>query len=130
VTANRLRGDRGMVTAELAMALPVLIIVLAAGLAAVTVVGQRVRAEDAAREAARAAARGDTAAAHRLVSQVAPGASVSMSQSADRTTARVSVVVHPLGAWPALTVAATAVAATEPDADDESEWPLVTGHVP
>jgi hypothetical protein len=74
VIANRLRGDRGMVTAELAMALPVLIIVLAAGLAAVTVVGQRVRAEDAAREAARAAARGDTAAAHRLVSQVAPGA--------------------------------------------------------
>ena len=119
-----------MVTAELAMALPVLIIVLAAGLAAVTVVGQRVRAEDAAREAARAAARGDTVAAHRLVSQVAPGASVSMSQSADRTTARVSVVVHPLGAWPAVTVAATAVAATEPDADDKSEWPLVTGHVP
>jgi len=36
VIANRLRGDRGMVTAELAMALPVLIIVLAAGLAAVT----------------------------------------------------------------------------------------------
>ena len=77
--ANRLRGDRGMVTAELAMALPVLIIVLAAGLATVTVVGQRVRAEDAAREAARAAARGDTVAAHRLVSQVAPGASVSVS---------------------------------------------------
>ena len=123
--ANRLRGDRGMVTAELAMALPVLIIVLAAGLAAVTVVGQRLRAEDAAREAARAAARGDTAAAHRLVSQVAPGASVSISQSADRTTARVSLVVRPLGAWPALTVDATAVAATEPDADDESQWPRV-----
>ena len=128
--ADRLRGDRGMVTAELAMALPVLIIVLAAGLAAVTVVGQRVRAEDAAREAARAAARGDTAAAHRLVGEVAPGASLSMSQSADRTTARVSMVVHPLGAWPALTVDATAVAATEPDSDDESPWPVAAGSAP
>ena len=128
--ASRLRVDRGMVTAELAMALPVLIIVLAAGLGAVTVVGQRVRAEDAAREAARAAARGDTAAAHRLVSEVAPGASVSMSQSADRTTARVSLVVHPLGVWPALTVDATAVAATEPDADDESHWPPMAGPAP
>ena len=126
---NRLRGDRGMVTAELAMALPVLIIVLAAGLAAVTVVSQRVRAEDAAREAARAAARGDAAAAQRLVNQIAPGASVSMSQSADRTTARVSMVVHPLGAGPALTVDARAVAATEPDGD-ESQWPAAAGPAP
>jgi Flp pilus assembly protein TadG len=118
-----------MVTAELAVALPVLILVLAAGLAAVTVVGQHVRAEDAAREAARAAARGDMAAAQRLVRQVAPGASVSMSRSGDQTTARVSMVVHPLGAWPALTVDATAVAATEPDAD-ESRLPVAVGRVP
>ena len=123
--ANRLRGDRGMVTAELAMALPVLIIVLAAGLATVTVVGQRVRAGGRREGSGSAAARGDTAAAHRLVSQVAPGASVFVSQSADRTTARVSLVVRPLGAWPALTVDATAIAATEPDADDESQWPLM-----
>jgi Flp pilus assembly protein TadG len=119
-----------MVTAELAMALPVLIMVLAAALGAVTVVGQRVRAEDAAREAARAAARGDTAAARRLVTQVAPGATVSLFRSDDRTTARVSIVVRPLGAWPAVTVDGTAVAATEPDVDGGSGLPPVTGHVP
>ena len=47
--------DRGMVSAELAAALPVLMLVLAVAVSAVAVVGARVRLQDAAREAARSA---------------------------------------------------------------------------
>ena len=53
-------------TAELATCLPVLVLLLAVELSAVSVAGQRVRMQDAAREAARAAARGDDATARRL----------------------------------------------------------------
>ncbi len=104
-----------MVTAELAAALPVLMILLAVALSAVSVAGQRVRAADAAREAARAAARDDSAAAMRLAAAADPGASLTISRSADRVEARVRVVVHPMGGWlPGLAVVERAVAATEP----------------
>ncbi len=114
---RRLRDDRGMVTAELAAALPVLALVVAVALVAVSVAGQRVRAQDAAREAARALARGDSGAVQRLTRLVGPaGASVAVSRSDDDVTARVTVVIHPLAGWlPAVTVRETAVAATEPD---------------
>ena len=46
-----------MVTAETAVVLPVLLVVLAGAVAAVTVVGAQLRCVDAAREGARAAAR-------------------------------------------------------------------------
>jgi hypothetical protein len=123
---GRRRADHGMVTVELAMALPVLMIMVGAGLAAVSVAAAHVRALDAAREAARAAARGDMTSANALAHRLAPGASVSLSSAADRTTARVSMVIRPPGGWPAITVVATAVAATEPgdDADPDSN---VTG---
>ena len=49
-----------MVTAETAVVLPVLLLVLAGAVAAVTVVGAQLRCVDAAREGARAAARGET----------------------------------------------------------------------
>ena len=48
-----------MVTAETAVVLPVLLLVLAGAVAAVVVVGAQLRCVDAAREGARAAARGD-----------------------------------------------------------------------
>ena len=48
-----------MVTAETAVVLPVLLLVLAAAVAAVTLVGSQLRCVDAAREGARAAARGE-----------------------------------------------------------------------
>jgi hypothetical protein len=106
-----------MVTAELAAALPVLMILLAVALSAVSVAGERVRAADAAREAARAVARDDAAAATRLAAQTAPGASLSISRSGDRVEARVRIAVHPMGGWlPGLTVDEHAVAAAEPDA--------------
>ncbi len=105
-----------MVTAELAAALPVLMILLGVALSAVSVAGQRVRAADAAREAARAAARGDTATGSRLAMRAAPGAAVSISRSGNQVVARVRIAVHPMGALlPAVHVVEQAVAATEPD---------------
>jgi Flp pilus assembly protein TadG len=116
---RRLRDERGMVTAELAAALPILVILLAVALTAVSAAGQRVRTQDAAREAARAAARGDTATAQHLAAQIGPsGAAVSIARSGGRVTARVTVTMHPLGGWlPAMTVSESAVAAAEPDAE-------------
>jgi Flp pilus assembly protein TadG len=105
-----------MVTAEMAAAMPVLMILLGVALSAVSVAGQRVRAADAAREAARAAARGDPATRSRLAARVAPGAAVSISRSGDQVVASVRVAVHPMGGWlPALHVVEQAVAAAEPD---------------
>jgi len=105
-----------MVTAELAAALPVLMILLGVALSAVSIAGQRVRAADAAREAARAAARGDPAMATQLVRQAAPGASVTINRSGDRVVAQVRIAVHPIGGWlPAVEVVERAVAAAEPD---------------
>jgi Flp pilus assembly protein TadG len=109
--------DRGMVTAELAACLPVLVLILAAALTAVSVVGARVRLQDAAREAARASARGDPGAGHRLAAAAAPGARVSVSRSAGDVVAIASARVHPLGGWlPSFTVTERAVAAVEPAA--------------
>ena len=102
-----------MVTAELAAALPVLMMIVAVALSAVTVSGTRVRAQDAAREAVRAYARGDPAAAARLAQQAAPGATVTVDAGADLVT--VTVSIHPLARWlPAVTVRERAVAGREP----------------
>ena len=61
------RRDAGMVTAETAVVLPVLLLVLAGAVAAVTVVGAQLRCVDAAREGARAAARGEDVATVRAL---------------------------------------------------------------
>jgi Flp pilus assembly protein TadG len=115
---GRLRSESGMVTAELACALPVLVVVLAAALAAISVSGQAVRAQDAARELARAAARGDPAAGRRLAAELAPGASMAVANTSAQTVATVQIAVHPLGGWlPTITVSGRAVAASEPEPD-------------
>lgn len=104
-----------MVTAELAACLPVLMLVLAVALAAVSVAGARVRLQDAAREAARAAARGDDVAAHRLAREEAPGAVVQLDTGRDTVAATARERVHPLGGWlPGFAVSERAVAAVEP----------------
>lgn len=104
-----------MVTAELAACLPVLVLVLAVALSAVSAVGARVRLQDAAREAARAAARGDRAAASQLAARAAPGGALSITRDATEVVAVVRGHVHPLGDWlPALAVTERAVAAVEP----------------
>lgn len=105
-----------MATAELAAALPVLVLVLAVVLAAVSVASARVRAQDAAREAVRAAARGDLVAAHRLAAAAAPGGRVALGAGGGAVTATVSLRVAVLGGvLPGVTVTEHASAAAEPD---------------
>lgn len=112
------RGDAGMVTAELAAALPALVVLVAAALTAVSALGQRVRAQDAAREVARAVARGDPAAGDRLARQMAPGGVATVSRSGSGVVADVRMTIHPLGGWlPAVQLVERAVAAAEPGAD-------------
>lgn len=104
-----------MVTAELAACLPVLVLVLAAVVSAVSVSGARVRVQDAAREAARAAARGDDSAAYRLARECAPGATVTITRSATEVIAVARLRAHLVADWlPAVLVVERAVAAPEP----------------
>lgn len=108
-------GDAGTVTAELAAALPVLILVLAVALSAVAMAASRVRLQDAAREAARLAARGDVAAARRVAQQVAPGAQLQLNSADGEVVAVLIATVHPLtDVLPGLRVEERAVAAVEP----------------
>ncbi|WP_194291596.1 TadE family type IV pilus minor pilin, partial [Cumulibacter manganitolerans] len=62
MTRSGVRGDRGMVTAETALALPALVIVLGGLLTVIVAVSAQLRCVAAAREGARAAARGEPAA--------------------------------------------------------------------
>src|SRR3569833_3459693 len=111
--------EAGMVTAETAVVLPVLLLVLAAAVAAVTVVGAQLRCVDAAREGARAAARGDTfAVVKRVTAQTAPpGAVTGVLDAGDEVRVVVSAEIAPLGPLPLrVEVRATAVARREPGA--------------
>ncbi|MGY1802784.1 TadE family type IV pilus minor pilin [Blastococcus sp. SYSU D00922] len=107
-----------MVTAETAVVLPVLLLVLAGVVAAVVVVGAQLRCVDAAREGARAAARGeDAAAVAALVERAAPdGAVTAVSTEGGNVRVTVTARIAPLGPLPLrITVSAEAVALREPD---------------
>ena len=91
-----------MVTAETAVVLPVLLLVLVGAVAAVTVVGAQLRCVDAAREAARAAARGEPAA---VVAQASAGAApegavTDVAGDGETVLVTVSTSVAPLGPLP------------------------------
>jgi Flp pilus assembly protein TadG len=108
-----------MVTAETAVVLPVLLLVLAGAVAAVTVVGAQLRCVDAAREGARAAARGEPATAvTALVDRAAPeGAVPTVEPEGEEVRVTVSARIAPLGPVPLrITVSAEAVALREPGA--------------
>ncbi|WP_066360808.1 TadE family type IV pilus minor pilin [Herbidospora mongoliensis] len=112
-----IRRDRGSVTAEMAAALPALVVVLGAALWAVAVVGARLECVDAARAGARAAARGDGVPAVREGAlAVAPsGASVEVTVGASLTEVTVRARVRPSWAvmLPGVVVSASATSATE-----------------
>jgi TadE-like protein len=113
--------DDGMVTAELAAALPVLVLLTLVAMSAVLVSAQRIRAEDAAREAARAIARGDPASAQQYARSTAPSATLTVSRTADYVTVEARIEFYPLGHWlPTVTVLERAVAATEADTDGDT----------
>lgn len=111
--------DRGAVTAEVAAALPALILVVVAVLWVIALGTTQLRSADAAREAARAAARGDDPAIVREVAEaVAPdGATVHVTERDGLVTVQVEVRVHPPMPFgdriPAPTVRASAVAIEE-----------------
>jgi hypothetical protein len=103
-----------MVTAELAVAVPVVVVVLALGLAAIRLGIDEVRCVDAARLAARALARGDSEASARDLALTAapPGASVSVGSGGAEVTATVAAS-RDLAGWRIVTVRGSATAARE-----------------
>jgi hypothetical protein len=101
----------------MAIALPVLVMVTAAGMAAVVIVGAQLRCVDAAREGARAAARGESiAAAHDAALEVAPaGAQVVVTVRGDQIVVVVSAEVRfPARLVRAVTVDARVIGPAEP----------------
>jgi TadE-like protein len=109
-------GDRGSVTAEIAVALPALVVLVMAALSAVAVAIAQLRCVDAAREAARAAARGDALPVVRGIARhsAPPQAAVTVTAHGDQVSVAVSANVRLLsGRAPAIAVEGRAVAAIE-----------------
>jgi len=110
------RRDRGSATAELAVGLPALVLLLMFALGAVNAVLARMQCVDAARDAALTSARGGdgTAEGQRRAPR---GATVSVTVAGQTATAVVRLRVQPLGPYlPSITVTGQAVADQEPDA--------------
>lgn len=114
-----MRAEGGSVTAETAVALPALVMVLATALWALAAAGARIECIDAARAAARAAARGEALDAVRSAAQQAAphDAQVAVRRGQGLVRVRVSVQVEPVGTsligMPTLTVGGKAAAAVE-----------------
>jgi hypothetical protein len=107
-----------MATAELAVVLPTLVLVIAAGLMMVSAVLAQVRCVDAAREAARAAARGESPDMVRsAAARTAPtAATVEVGGTDDEVRVTVSAPAGRVGGLlPAFHVSASAVALREPE---------------
>ncbi|WP_372727512.1 TadE family type IV pilus minor pilin [Nocardioides sp.] len=111
--------ERGAVTAELAMVLPMLLAVTAGLIWMLGLATTHVRVVDAARESARAAARGESAeqAVARGLEVAPPGSRITVRQQGDRLVAQVEDEVGGpgglFGFLPSVTVRAEAVAAAE-----------------
>ncbi len=116
------RAERGMVTAELAVAIPALLVVLALCLSGLGLAVDQVRCVDAARVAARAASRGDSDSQVREVAtRVAPeGAQVRVRRNGTgvvvevRAQPRRLLVGAPAGRGEAVTVLEPAVRGGQP----------------
>ncbi len=91
--SDRGQGDRGSVTVEFAVALPVVTLVLVSLVAGVVLADRAGRLQDTAGAAARALGRGDDGAAATAVSSGAPGRP---SVSAARTASCASISGRPL----------------------------------
>ena len=111
--------DEGYATAEAAVALPALVVVLGLAIGAVVTVDGQLRCVDAARAAARVAARGDSdAAARQAAEQVAPrGSRVRLDHGGPTVHVTVhvtvSVTLH-AGRWlPGIPLRAEATAEAE-----------------
>ena len=107
--------EDGYATAEAAVALPALLVVLALAVGVLVSVGAELRCVDAARAAARVAARGDTDARARSAGQeVAPrGSRITVVHQGTRVEVTVTDEVRPFRLMPAIPVSARAVAEVE-----------------
>ena len=116
---RRLQGSRGSVTAETAVLLPALLVVLALAVGVLACVAAQLACVDAARAAARAAARGDSPALVRATGRrLAPEGAVVVLRGDEGlvevvVTARVRPFGHGLVALPAVDVRGRAVADVE-----------------
>lgn len=116
---RRRRCSRGAVTAELAMALPLLVAVTLALVWMLSVGLAQIRIVDAARETARAVARGDpTSVATALGTRVAPpGSAISVQRDGERVVVTARAQVTAPGGWlsslPGASVVAEATALIE-----------------
>ena len=114
------RAERGAATAELAVALPTLLLVLAVALAAVDLGLAQVRCVDAARLGARLLARGEAqGSALAAVRAAAPdGAEISVTTAGSRVTVVVTgavpVTLRALGSLPAPSASAQALLEVAP----------------
>ena len=118
MTEGRTTRDDGYVTAETAVVLPALLVVLAMAVWVLAAVGAQLRCTDAAGVAARSAARGDAPAQVRSAGErVAPGAAVDVRVGPQTVEVVVRTEVRPLGGvlsgLPGLAVSGRAVAARE-----------------
>ncbi len=106
-------------TAETAMVLPVLALLLAVALWSIAIAAAQLRCIDAARDGARAVARGESdAVATEVARSAAPsGAQIDLREDGDRVVVVVSLRAGfgsgPLAAIPAPTVSATATTVAE-----------------
>lgn len=113
------RRETGSVTAETAVVLPALMVVLALALWALAAAGARIECIDAARAAARAAARGEDQPAVRSAAERAapPEAQITIDRADGRVRVTVRSRVRPGGTLvaelPGVTVRGAAVAAVE-----------------
>jgi Flp pilus assembly protein TadG len=113
------RGDEGTATAEMAVVLPALAVVLVFALWSVAAVTAQLRCMDAALVAARALARGENADVSVAAARAsAPaGARIVVSRSGDLVVVDVRAVARPPGPWsgalPGLSLIARAVASVE-----------------
>lgn len=121
---SRSRAERGSVTAEIAVALPSLALVLGIALAAVQAAAAHLACVDAARLGARALARGDSdATALSLISNVAPEraeADISEDAGFARVLVRAPVALGP-GIEAPFEVTGEAAIPMEPDGHETAE---------
>lgn len=119
-------GAHGSVSAEAAVALPALVVILAAGLWGVGIGSLQARCTNAARSAALAGARGeaDSAIAGRVTTALGAGSGLTLSRSGASVSARVTASQDGVGLLPTWIVSAVATAELEPGG------PMLGGQAP
>jgi len=112
---HRRTADDGFATAEAALVLPSLVLVLLLAVAVVAAIGADLKCVDASREAARQAARGESDATARraALSLAPPGSTVVLHHHDGWVEVTVRTRLHPWNLMPALTLGASARAEDE-----------------